>query len=327
MLKKIFAVLGIALVILLVYFMISPKPTAFLIHKMFEGGVAVKPLNYDEIENNVESFKDISYESKYKKGYLDITKPIEHEGKLPVIFWVHGGAFVGGDKSDITEYAVQVANEGYIVVNLNYELAPQATYPTPLNQLKEAYTFIEQNADEYDIDMESVYFAGDSAGAQIVSQFVNIQVDESYSNMIAMEAVVPSNTIKGMLLFCGPYDISQVSDISDNNIIKFFLNRVGWSYIGDRNWMDSAALKEASIIDNVSEGFPSTFITDGNKLSFEDQGLALAEKLRSLDIVVHDVFYPLDEAELIHEYQFMMDTPQAENTFSKMIEFLDLTSK
>lgn len=154
MLKKIFAVLGIALVILLVYFMISPKPTAFLIHKMFEGGVAVKPLNYDEIEKNVEKFKDISYESINKKGYLDIIKPIEHEGKLPVIFWVHGGAFVGGDKSDITEYAVQVANEGYIVVNLNYELAPQATYPTPLNQLKEAYNFIAHNAGEYDIDMD-----------------------------------------------------------------------------------------------------------------------------------------------------------------------------
>ena len=151
--------------------------------------------------------------------------------------------FVGGDKSDITEYAVQVANEGYIVVNLNYELAPQATYPTPLNQLKEAYNFIAHNAGEYDIDMDYVYFAGDSAGAQIVSQFVNIQVDQQYSTKIAMDAVVPTTTIKGMLLFCGPYDISQVSDISDNKIIKFFLNRVGWSYIGDSNWMGSLSLK------------------------------------------------------------------------------------
>lgn len=142
-----------------------------------------------------------------------------------------------------------------------------------------------------------------------------------------MDAVVPTTTIKGMLLFCGPYDISQVSDISDNKIIKFFLNRVGWSYIGDSNWMDSQVLKEASIIDNVSDAFPSTFITDGNSLSFEDQGIALADKLRNLDIVVHDVFYPLDEADLIHEYQFMMDTPQAENTFRKVIEFLDVTSK
>lgn len=142
-----------------------------------------------------------------------------------------------------------------------------------------------------------------------------------------MDAVVPTTTIKGMLLFCGPYDISQVSDISDNKIIKFFLNRVGWSYIGDSNWMDSQVLKEASIIDNVSDAFPSTFITDGNSLSFEDQGIALADKLRNLDIVVHDVFYPLDEADLIHEYQFMMDTPQAENTFPKVIEFLDVTSK
>lgn len=180
-LKKIILTLAISLLSIIfmigVLFVVSPKPTAMLIHKLFEGGLVVEPANYDEIENMTKNYENLSYESTYKKGYLDIITPKEFTGELPVIFWVHGGAFLGGDKADITEYAVQIASKGYIVVNMNYELAPGAKYPTPLHQLNEAYTFIAQEAESYGIDMDRVYFAGDSAGAQIVSQYVNVQVE------------------------------------------------------------------------------------------------------------------------------------------------------
>ena len=76
-----------------VLFVVSPKPTAMLIHKLFEDGLAVEPANYAEIEKKTRIYGDISYESNYEEGYLDIITPKEFEGKLPVIFWVHGGAF------------------------------------------------------------------------------------------------------------------------------------------------------------------------------------------------------------------------------------------
>lgn len=162
-------ILGVLLALCLsivIVFIVSPNPTALLIRRLFEGGVAVKPVNYDEIERLVQVEKDLCYNSNYKEGKLDIIKPKEFDGYLPVIFWVHGGAFLGGDKSDITEYAVQIASKGYIVVNMNYDLAPGSQYPTPLYQVKEAYQFIEQKAEEYGMDRNRLYFAGDSAGAQ-----------------------------------------------------------------------------------------------------------------------------------------------------------------
>lgn len=308
-------------------FVVSPKPTALLINKLFEGGMAIKPANYDEIEKNTRSFQDLSYESAYQEGYLDIITPKEFEGKLPVIFWVHGGAFLGGDKADITEYAVQIANEGYIVVNMNYELAPSVKYPTPLRQLNEAYTFIAQEADTYGIDMNRVYFAGDSAGAQIASQFVNIQVEKDYADIVGIEGIIPPETITATLLFCGPYDVTRFGDISENAVISFLFRRIGWAYIGDRNWLDSDSAKEASIIEYISEKFPPTFITDGNTGSFEDQGKEVTKKLKDNGVFVQDIFYSTEEAELGHEYQFVMNTPQAENTFTKMIEFLHTSTR
>ena len=331
MIKKIVViVLGAILalcLLLVVVFIASPKPTAILVQQLFEGGVAVKPHNYDEIEKLVHVENDLSYDSAHQEGNLDIIAPKEFSGKLPVIFWVHGGAFLGGDKSDITEYAVQVASKGFIVVNMNYELAPSAIYPTPLYQVEEAYQFIEKNAQAYGIDMDRLYFAGDSAGAQIISQFVNIQVEEEYSNLIGIEGSVSPDKIAGVLLFCGPYDVSKFGDLSDSFLINFLFDRVGWAYIGERNWGDSDQVKQASVIDHVSAHFPPTFITDGNTGSFEEQGLELADKLNKNDVEIVDVFYSQEEAELGHEYQFIMDTPQAENTFNQLIEFLADTSK
>ena len=51
---------------------------------------------------------------------------------MPCIVWVHGGAYAGGDKEDVTAYAKHLASFGYIVISMNYSLAPKAQYPTPL---------------------------------------------------------------------------------------------------------------------------------------------------------------------------------------------------
>lgn len=320
------AVLALCL-LLVILFIASPKPTAILVKQLFEGGVAVKPQNYDEIEKQIHMENDLSYDSAYKEGNLDIIAPKEFSGKLPVIFWVHGGAFLGGDKSDITEYAVQIASKGFIVVNINYELAPSATYPTPLYQINEAYRFIEKNAEKYGMDMNRLYFAGDSAGAQIASQFVNIQVEKEYASLTGIEGIVPPEGIAGVLLFCGPYDVSKFGGLSDSFLINFIFDRVGWAYIGERDWGTSDKVEQASIINHVSDQFPPAFITDGNEGSFEEQGVALADKLSSNGVETVQVFYSKEEAELGHEYQFMMNTPQAENTFEELIEFLNDTSK
>lgn len=79
-------------------------------------------------------------------------------------------------------------------------------------------------------------------------------------------------------------------------------------------------------MDHISSHFPPTFITDGNVGSFEDQGKDLAKKLKNDGVEVFDVFYSAEEAELAHEYQFMMNTPQAKNTFTKVIQFLQHTT-
>lgn len=320
--KKIIMVIAICLVIGGGYIYFSPVPTAALVHQLFKNGVAVPPKHYTSIEAQTKRFNHIDYASEYDDGQLDIVVPKDADTPLPTILWVHGGAYVGGDKKDVTEYAVQLAAKGYAVINMNYELAPAAKYPTPLKQMDEVYAFLIANSQKYNLDLNNLFIAGDSAGAQIASQYINIQVDHDYAKKVGFQQVIEPSTIRGALLFCGPYDLAAFANIGSSKTLNFIFDRIAWAYIGEKDWRNAEATKLASLTDTVSKNYVPSFITDGNSGSFEDHGKKLGAILKSYAIPVEEVYYPLDEAKLEHEYQFKMDTKQAQATFDSLLKFM-----
>ncbi|MGD6867642.1 alpha/beta hydrolase [Bacillus cereus] len=308
------------------YWNLSPTPKAFLIKKAFEGGMFVESDNYKNSFKETNIFKDINYKSKFPDGTLDIVYPKNHTEDSPVIFWVHGGGFVGGDKSDITGYAVELAARGYTVININYALAPKRQYPTPVIQLGEAYEYIKENAKKYKLKFDHVYFAGDSAGAQISGQFVNIQTSPDYSKLSRISSLVDPSTIKGVLLFCGPYYMPALAKMETTKEIQDFMRTTGWAYFGEKDFETLPEIEIASILKHVTKDYPPTFITDGNTASFEDQGKALAGALESKGVYVNKLFFDKNiSGELAHEFQFKMNTPAGQEVFNKALEFLNTT--
>ena len=80
---------------------------------------------------------------------------MSNDTKLPVIF----GCMVEDlslETNNIKSIIVKVAEQGYIIVNVNYALAPQYKYPTPLVQLNQAVKFIKENKHELPIDFDQV---------------------------------------------------------------------------------------------------------------------------------------------------------------------------
>ncbi|GAA0062575.1 alpha/beta hydrolase [Clostridium sp. CTA-1] len=147
------------------------------------------------------------------------------ESKCPTIIWVHGGAFVGGDKDQVDIFATTLASNGYVVLSMNYELAPEAKCPIPIMQLEEFYSHIASIKTKYSIDENQLFFAGDSAGAQIVSQFLAIQTNKKFADKMGSKQRVPKDSIKGALLYCGPYDIEQPSNPNTNFLLNFGLTK------------------------------------------------------------------------------------------------------
>ena len=85
-----------------------------MIRYLFKGGVAVESERYTSIKDDVQIRSNISYESNVYDEYSHKYNPSNN-----IIVWIHGGAFVAGDKEDIKEYATELAYEGFTVINMN----------------------------------------------------------------------------------------------------------------------------------------------------------------------------------------------------------------
>ncbi|WP_314067868.1 alpha/beta hydrolase [uncultured Vagococcus sp.] len=315
-------VLGVCLLFAVFMVAFTPYPATSLVHSLFaKGGVAKEPADYSELLEKVSLKEDLTYESLIPQNKYDLVTPKEGDN-FPVIIWVHGGAYVGGQKSDVSVYANMLAAEGYAVVNMEYDLAPNTRYPGPLVQMNDLYKELQKVSDKYSLDLNHLIVAGDSAGGQIASQFINIQMNDQYSQELNFLQEVPKNTIKGAVLFCSPFSLNELATTRRLPLVDYFIRNVGWAYTGKADWAKSDIAKEADLLNAVTGDFPQTFITDGNKGSFEDQAQSFAKLLESQGTAVTTAFYPISEAELTHEYQFDMTLPQSQETFEALVAFL-----
>ncbi len=135
------SVLVILAVGIVITFKVSVKPGVFIIQRMFDQPVTIMDeASYEEAVARTNKIKDVTYESSYAENILDIYHPKEVDEARPILFWVHGGGFVGGNKEGVEEFATYIAAENQIaVVAINYEKAPKSQYPGQIKQLEDAY--------------------------------------------------------------------------------------------------------------------------------------------------------------------------------------------
>lgn len=94
----------------------------------------------------------------------------------PVVAFVHGGAFVRGQKEINNEMYANVlywfARQGCVGVNIEYRLAPQATFPAGTDDVALACQWISENIGRYGGDASRVCLMGHSAGGTHVASYV-----------------------------------------------------------------------------------------------------------------------------------------------------------
>ncbi len=99
--------------------------------------------------------------------------------KLPLIIFIHGGAWSAGDKSDVSPIAKFLADQGYAVINMNYRLLPDFSYPAPLEDIQMVLQWAKQHSEEYRIDTARIGMSGHSAGGHLCSLYALTQ-DKNY---------------------------------------------------------------------------------------------------------------------------------------------------
>ena len=307
-----------------IYLYLSPMPGVFLLRHAFGGeGEIHNPPGYEEVQEKVEIQRDLTYPSEDGKNQYDLYLPKEYSGKLPIIVWVHGGAFVAGDKSGVENWGTMLAGGGYAVAAVNYEWAPEIAYPGQVRQVEECIAELQKQADDgLPIDMENVIVAGDSAGAHIAAQAGLLASNASYEEELGVVSRLDAKNLKGVLLYCGPYNVEKILNV-DNKMMQFLASRIGWAMFGDKHWSEGHMIQTTTIKDYITSDYAPAFIADGNTGSFEQEGKELVQVLEEKGVPTQSLFFDKSHGEIGHEYQFDLTTQEGWETYTKTLEFLD----
>src|SRR5580693_9582045 len=139
--------------------------------------VLYAPLQEKEPYPGVRIERDVKYGAA-DRNLLDVFMPEAASSPRPVLIFVHGGAFVAGNKrapgspfyDNIMLWAVK---NGFVGVNMTYRLAPQSPWPAAAEDVAAAVAWVSANIASHGGNPDHVYLMGHSAGAVHVASYVS----------------------------------------------------------------------------------------------------------------------------------------------------------
>ena len=100
---------------------------------------------------------------------LDVYLPRkrEAEAKRPAVLVIHGGSWNAGNRSDFPQWSRFLADNGFVVFDIDYRLGGQPNFKTAPGDVKAAVLWVKRNAQKFGVDKNRVALLGRSAGAQL----------------------------------------------------------------------------------------------------------------------------------------------------------------
>jgi acetyl esterase/lipase len=114
--------------------------------------------------------RDVRYlaDSAHPRHVLDVHAPAGAKN-LPVVFWIHGGGWAAGDKSDVKLKPAMFAGRGFVFVSTNYRLLPQAPMGDIIRDVAAAFAWTHAHIARHGGDPARILVGGHSAGAQLAA--------------------------------------------------------------------------------------------------------------------------------------------------------------
>jgi len=158
---------------------------------------------------------DVAYASDSPAQRLDLYLPAEGEGPFPLLIWVHGGGWRGGDKGfGGTAFQIQVLSQGFALASLNYRLSGEATFPAQIHDVKAAVRWLRKNRKDHRLNTERVGVWGGSAGGHLVSLLgTSGQVASLEGGFLGSEGF--SSRVQAVVDWYGPTDLGRAFEDLD----------------------------------------------------------------------------------------------------------------
>ncbi|MCE3075649.1 alpha/beta hydrolase [Chryseobacterium gwangjuense] len=249
--------------------------------------------------------ENITYKTNNEKPLLlDIYKPKNSSSeKLPVLIYVHGGGWVGGEKTIhadtyIENTILKLVERNYAVISIEYTLVNETVhFPLPIQDTKDAIRWVRKNAEKYNFDANNIGLFGASAGSHL-SMLAAYTKDNEFVG--APELSGYSAKVNYVVNNFGPTDLNTLLHTRAGKIPVFFINLFAKNIVELRSKIvlgmsgydikkDKRKIveyfKTISPISYVDHGIP-TLILQGNKDKVVpmQQSKKLKRKLRKENI-------------------------------------------
>lgn len=259
-------------------------------------------------------YDDISY-GPDPMNVLDVYRPKDTQGSLPVFVLVHGGGWVYGDKERYQYYGLTMAERGFAVINYTYRLAPEYKFPASLEDTCLAIRWMFENKQKYGFDTEHVFLGGDSAGAHLAGLFTNLCTSPEYAahfSFRAPEGFVPN----AVALNCGVYAPARGID----ELIK--KNPEERALLGDdvrmiaefmEDLLPDASSKEdqrlVSVYDYMTSAWPPVFLMTAHGDYLMEAAPEMERKLKALGVPCTFKVYGTPQSPEYHDFHVTIQNP------------------
>lgn len=220
-------------------------------------------------------------------------------GPRPAIVVVHGGGWIQGDRAQMKHLAEALAGHGYVVLNIDYRLAPQHPYPAAVDDVRSALRWLRDHAARLDVDSGRLGLWGYSAGAQLAGLVAARPASGTPMVAAAVLGGIPADLARArdselvQKFMGGPYEqqpqrYAEASPLQQINgaSAPMFLYHGRWDWIVDPRYSQlmyqglRAAGVDAELCELGGRGHFTAFFFDGRAiaggLAFLDRHFAAA---------------------------------------------------
>jgi len=293
------------------------------------GGASAREINAKMKSGEIQVLKPVtdlppgveaSFDVEFGKGgtkplLLDLFKPKEIKRPVPILIFVHGGAWREGSRKNYGIYCRDFARKGFVVATIEYRLSGEAPFPAAIQDVKCAIRWVRANAARLGGDPNKIGLVGGSAGGHLVLLAAYASNDPELEGMggnndvsSRVQAVVD---IYGLVSLGGPGPSpgrSMFINVRNPDPLLRFM--------GGKTWEDDRAFYEkASPITHLTKNAPPTLILHGtiDELVNIKHGDRLAAKLSELGVPylydrIEGWHHGMDGVKEVHDHcEWMMD--------------------
>lgn len=240
--------------------------------------------------------EDVSIQSQDPdhKIRLRVYKPGHPAAPAPVLVWMHGGGFFLGRPEQNDPYLFHLVQElGIVIVSVDYRLAPDHPFPTPLDDCYAALKWVSNHAELLRIDPKRVAIGGESAGGGLAATLAQLAHDRGEVHPVFQLLVYPMLDDR-TILSPGMSNSEWLTWSIENN-------RLGWEvYLNQPAGSNHAPPYSVAARRTDFAGLPPAWIGVGTLDLFYQEDLAYAQRLENCGVdcetvVVAGAFHGFDQ--------------------------------